>query len=110
MSRAARVDLTLAALADPARRRAVELLSERPRRAGELAQALGLPAPATSRHLKALKSAALVSERFDSRDARVRIYTLRAEGLEALKSWLAVAEGLWVSELDALARHVEADG
>jgi DNA-binding MarR family transcriptional regulator len=102
VSRVAAVDRTLVALADPARRRAVELL-------GELAGALGLPAPATSRHLKALKAAALVVERFDEADARVRIYTLRPEGLAALKAWLAEAESLWGTQLDALARHLEGE-
>ena len=53
MSAKRTVDQTLAALADPYRRRAVELLGQRPRRAGELAEALGLPAPAMSRHLRA---------------------------------------------------------
>ncbi|HQX82434.1 MAG TPA: ArsR family transcriptional regulator [Vicinamibacterales bacterium] len=51
MKRAA-IDDRLAALAEPQRRRAVELLSERPRRAGELAGTLGLTAPAMSRHLR----------------------------------------------------------
>src|SRR5262245_30097582 len=49
------VDAVLSALADPARRRAIELLGEAPRRAGALAELLDLPAPAMSRHLKALK-------------------------------------------------------
>ena len=47
---------TLAALADPVRRRSVELLAERPRRAGELAEALGVSAPVMSRHLRVLRA------------------------------------------------------
>jgi DNA-binding transcriptional ArsR family regulator len=109
VNRRSAVDRTLVALADPARRRAVELLGQRPHRAGELASALGLPAPATSRHLKALKQAELVAERFDPGDARVRIYTLRPETLGALKAWLAEAEDLWATRLEALARHLEAE-
>jgi DNA-binding transcriptional ArsR family regulator len=57
----AAVDASLAALADPQRRRIVELLSERPRRAGELAEAVGVTAPAMSRHLRTLKSGGLVA-------------------------------------------------
>ncbi|HRD45885.1 MAG TPA: ArsR family transcriptional regulator, partial [Caulobacter sp.] len=49
MSAVASLDDTLAALADPHRRHVVELLRERPRRAGELAEAAGLTAPAMSR-------------------------------------------------------------
>jgi DNA-binding transcriptional ArsR family regulator len=54
----ASLDRVLTALADPYRRRAVELLRERPRRAGELAEALGLSSPAMSKHLRALRKAA----------------------------------------------------
>jgi DNA-binding transcriptional ArsR family regulator len=46
--KAAGIDRTLAALADPHRRRVVELLRERPHRAGELAQRTGLALPAMS--------------------------------------------------------------
>jgi DNA-binding transcriptional ArsR family regulator len=56
------LDRTFAALADPHRRRVVELLRDRPRRAGELAAAAGLPPPAMSRHLRVLRESALVEE------------------------------------------------
>ncbi|RYZ06587.1 MAG: ArsR family transcriptional regulator, partial [Alphaproteobacteria bacterium] len=67
------VDELFAALADPARRRAIEILGEKPRRAGELAELLDLPAPAMSRHLKALKISGLVVESHPEVDARVRV-------------------------------------
>ena len=73
MSAKRTVDRTFAALADPHRRRAVELLGQRPRRAGELAEALDLPAPAMSRHLRELKASGLVEETHPEFDARVRI-------------------------------------
>lgn len=101
------VDRVLAALADPYRRRAVELLGERPRRAGELADLLDLPPPATSRHLRALKEAGLVEEAHPPFDARVRIYRLRGERLSELKEWLAQAEAAWSAQLLAFKRHVE---
>jgi DNA-binding transcriptional ArsR family regulator len=106
MSRAA-IDETLAALADPARRRAVELLGERPRRAGEIAALLDLPPPAASRHLKALKAAGLVEDSHPEADARVRIYSLRSDRLAELKDWLGRAEAGWSEQLAALKRHVE---
>ena len=71
------IDKTFAALADPHRRQAVELLGKRPRRAGELADELGLPAPAMSRHLRTLKESGLVEETHPEFDARVRIYALK---------------------------------
>lgn len=101
------VDDVLLALADPARRRAVELLGEKPRRAGELAELLGLPAPAMSRHLRALKVSGLVAETHPEFDARVRIYELRAERLSELKEWLAKTERGWSDQLAAFKRHVE---
>lgn len=101
------IDRTLAALADPYRRRAVELLGQRPRRAGELAEALDLPAPAMSRHLRALKESGLVEESHPDFDARVRIYTLKDGAMADLKKWLADTERLWSDQLAAFKAHVE---
>jgi DNA-binding transcriptional ArsR family regulator len=104
---AASVDRTLGALADPLRRRAVRLLSERPRRAGELAEALGLAAPAMSRHLRVLRDSGLVEETHPPFDARVRIYALRAEPVVELKAWLEETEELWTRQLAAFKAHLE---
>jgi DNA-binding transcriptional ArsR family regulator len=101
------IDKTLAALADPHRRRAVELLGERPRRAGELAAALGLPPPAMSRHLRALKECGLVEETHPEFDARVRIYTLRDGAMADLRKWLADTERMWSEQLRSFKAHVE---
>ena len=97
----AALDRTLAALADPHRRRAVDLLRERPRRAGELAEALNLSAPAMSRHLRTLRQSGLVEESHPEFDARVRVYRLRPEPMDQLKAWLEAAENLWVDQLSA---------
>lgn len=107
---AARLDELLDALADPHRRRAVELLGQKPRRAGELADLLNLPPPAMSRHLRALKDAGLVAETHPPDDARVRIYALKAERLSDLKDWLERAEAGWSEQLAAFKRHVERGG
>lgn len=107
MSARRSLDATLAALADPARRRVVELLGARPHRAGELAEALGLSAPSMSRHLKALKASGLVEEAHPEFDARVRVYALKREGLSALKSWVDRTETMWASQLSAFKAHVE---
>jgi DNA-binding transcriptional ArsR family regulator len=102
-----RIDQTLAALADPHRRRAVEMLGQRPRRAGELAEALGLPAPAMSRHLRQLKQSGLVEETHPEFDARVRIYTLKEGAMADLRKWLADTERMWVDQLASFKAHVE---
>jgi DNA-binding transcriptional ArsR family regulator len=100
------IDTLLSALADPIRRRAVELLGDSPRRAGELADLLDLPAPAMSRHLKLLKASGLIAETHPEFDARVRVYALNASRLVDLKDWLAKAERGWTDQLSAFARHV----
>lgn len=107
MSAKRNIDATLAALADPVRRRAVELLGQSPRRAGELAEALDLPAPAMSRHLRTLKQCGLVEEKHPDFDARVRIYTLKDGAMSDLKKWLAETERLWSDQLAAFKAHVE---
>jgi DNA-binding transcriptional ArsR family regulator len=103
----ARLDDTLAALADPVRRRTVELLAERPRRAGELANELGATPSAMSKHLRVLRQRGLVTETHPDFDARVRIYTLRSAPMTELRGWLDVAEHGWAEQLTAFAAHLE---
>ena len=101
------LDGTLAALSDPTRRGVIELLRKRPRRAGELSAALGMSAPAMSRHLRLLRGHGLVEEQHSGPDARVRTYRLRQEPFRALRSWLEDVELFWARELDAFKRHAE---
>lgn len=101
------IDRTFSALADPARRRAVELLRERPHRAGELAEALEVSPSIMSRHLKVLRDSDLVEEVSPDFDARVRIYSLRSETTAGLRSWLDAVEAGWAEQLTALKAHVE---
>jgi len=106
---AADLDQTLTALADPDRRRTINLLRERPHAAGELARALDLPAPAMSRHLRVLRQSGLVEEEHPRFDARVRIYSLRLEPMVGLKAWLEETERLWADQLGAFKRYLETD-
>ncbi len=91
------------ALADPTRRRIVELLGRRERSAGELVEEFDVSAPAISQHLKALREAGLVTVRAD---AQRRIYTLDPAGLAAIDAWLAAVRKFWVPRLDALEREL----
>jgi DNA-binding transcriptional ArsR family regulator len=100
------LDRTLAALADPHRRRVVDLLRDRPRRAGELAEAARISFPAMSRHLKLLRKSGLVEEDRDEFDSRVRIYRLRNEPMTALKAWLEASETMWTCQLATLKTHL----
>jgi DNA-binding transcriptional ArsR family regulator len=101
------LDRTLAALADPMRRGAIELLRRKPRRAGELAVALSVSAARMSQHLRVLRESGLIEGVDSPRDARARVYRLRAEPLTELSGWLAETEAFWGAELAAFKAHAE---
>jgi DNA-binding transcriptional ArsR family regulator len=101
------IDRTLAALADPTRRRVVDLLRKKPRRAGDLAAAFEMSAPAMSRHLRVLRQSGLVEEEALEDDARVRVYQLRPERFAAMRGWLDEVEGYWDDQLAAFKAHAE---
>lgn len=90
---------TFAALAEPNRRRILDLLRVQPRPVGDLVAALGISQPGTSKHLRVLLDAGLVSIR---QDAQRRVYTVRAEPLAAVASWLEPYQRLWNERLDRL--------
>jgi DNA-binding transcriptional ArsR family regulator len=95
---------TWSALADPHRRAVLELLRERPRAVGELVERLGLSQPGTSKHLRVLREAGLVSARAD---AQRRVYTLNGPALEELDTWLEPYRRFWSERLDALESHLD---
>jgi DNA-binding transcriptional ArsR family regulator len=101
------LDTTLSALADPNRRAVIDLLKDRPLRAGEIATALELTPPALSRHLRVLRRSGLIREEGLEEDARVRIYQLRKEPFDQLRGWLGEVESFWIGELSAFRDHVE---
>lgn len=101
------IDATLGALADPARRRVVDLLRQQPRRAGELAAASNLSGPAMSRHLRILRTSGLVEAGEDAHDARVRVYRLRHERFADLQAWLDQVQAFWSEQLGAFKAHAE---
>lgn len=101
------LDAAFAALADPTRRGVVDLLRKEPRRAGELADELGMSRPAMSRHLKVLRTSGLIEPASDDADMRARIYRLRPEPFGALRSWLDEVEQFWSGQLAAFKAHAE---
>ncbi|MEU9737220.1 metalloregulator ArsR/SmtB family transcription factor [Streptomyces sp. NPDC048002] len=96
--------IPFAVLAEPQRRRILDLLVERPRLVGELTEALGLSQPGTSKHLRVLREAGLVRVR---QDAQRRWYELRPEPLAELDAWLAHYRHLWSTSLDRLEHHLD---
>ena len=92
------------ALADPTRRRIVELLAKREHSAGDLARRFAMTQPAVSQHLRALRDAGLVRVR---QDAQHRIYSLDPRGLAEIEGWLARYRTFWTKHLDALERAIQ---
>ncbi len=103
------LDATLAALADPVRRRAVELLVRRPRRSGELAARVGVSPATMSKHLRVLRDRGLVTHHNDLVDTRVRIYSLTTAPMVELRRWLADTEQAWAEQLSGFAEYLGAD-
>ncbi|HEV3328849.1 MAG TPA: metalloregulator ArsR/SmtB family transcription factor [Acidimicrobiales bacterium] len=95
-------DAVLAALSDPTRRAVLELVGERPRPVGELAEELPITRPAVSQHLRVLRDAGLLTE---TRDGTRRIYALQPSGIKELVSYL---QRFWVVSLDSYKRVAEA--
>jgi DNA-binding transcriptional ArsR family regulator len=91
-------------VAEPNRRRILDLLREKRRPVGELVDRLGLTQPTVSKHLRVLKDARLVDV---EQDAQRRLYRLRAAPLEELDAWLQPYRALWSQRLDALERHLD---
>jgi|SRR5262245_8814338 len=94
-------------LADPTRRRVLELLSEQPRRAGDLAAAVGSSAPVMSRHLRILLESGLVADERLPDDARARVFRLRPEPIGDVQAWLDQLRAHWKEQLASFKRHVE---
>jgi DNA-binding transcriptional ArsR family regulator len=92
-----------AAIADPIRRRVLELVRDREVPAGELAVQFDVSRPAVSRHLRVLREAGLVRER---REGRLRLYRADPAPLAELRAWL---ERYWDERLDALKGLAERD-
>jgi len=95
---------TFDVLADPTRRRILDVLLDGPRPVGELVMRLGLSQPGTSKHLRVLREAGLVEAH---KDAQRRVYELRPEPLAEIAAWLEPYRREWAGRLDALERHLD---
>ncbi len=82
---AAGTDYIFLALADPSRRRILDLLRVGDRPVHTLAEAFDVSRPAISQHLRVLRDAGLVVEQ---RVGRERHYRLRAAALRAAARWI----------------------
>jgi DNA-binding transcriptional ArsR family regulator len=97
------VEEAIRAIAEPNRRRILQLVSSRELSAGEIAARFEISRPAVSQHLTVLRGAGLVSER---RDGTRRLYSLRPEGFADLRSFL---ETFWDEGLERLKEAAETE-
>jgi DNA-binding transcriptional ArsR family regulator len=95
---------TFEVLAEPSRRRILDLLREEERPVGDLVRLLAASQPSVSKHLRVLREAGLVEVRID---AQRRLYRVRPEPLREVARWLKPYRLLWESRLDDLERHLD---
>ena len=98
------MEAALRAIAEPNRRRILQLVSGGELSAGEIAAEFEITRPAVSQHLTVLKGAGLVAER---RDGTRRLYSVRTEGFDDLKTFLEKFWGEGLERLKDAAEHEE---
>ncbi|MFI9011668.1 ArsR/SmtB family transcription factor [Actinosynnema sp. NPDC053489] len=91
-----------AVLADPQRRRILDVLRAGERPVNDLVDRLSVSQPTVSKHLRVLRDAGLVEVR---REAQRRLYRLRPEPLAEVDAWLAPYRRMWEDGLDAVERR-----
>jgi len=92
------------AVAEPNRRRILDLLRGGERPAGDVVQALSISQPGVSKHLRLLREAGLVRVRSDGQR---RLYSLAPRRLAQVEAWLAPYRDFWRGRLDDLERHLD---
>lgn len=95
---------TFEVVAEPTRRRILDLLLAGELSVGELVAGLDISQPAVSRHLRVLREAGLVSSRTD---AQWRLYSVDAAPLAEMGAWLEPYRRLWAGRLDRLSAHLD---
>lgn len=101
------IDRLFVALAEPTRRRVIELLVDGPQRASDLASHVGMKPTAMSRHLRVLRTTGVVEVESAPDDARERLYRLRPEGFVAMQAWLDQVQAFWSEQLGSFKQHAE---
>jgi DNA-binding transcriptional ArsR family regulator len=95
---------TFQTLADPSRRRIVEVLSGGERQVGDIVERAGIHQSGVSRHLRILHETGFVSVR---PEGQRRFYALKPEPFRELDDWLAKYRGLWEARLDRFGAALE---
>ena len=104
MPRAATTSDIFNAVAEPRRREILSYLALREQSVGSIAEALGLPQPSVSKHLRVLRDVDLVRTR---REGRVRLYQTNASSIRPLHDWAATFERFWQHQLHRIKEIAE---
>ena len=104
MARAATNTDAFNAVAEPRRRRIVELIGDGELSVNDIVEAMPISQPQVSKHLKVLKEVGLVTSRSDGRR---RLYRLEASALRPIHDWVSEFERLWNERLDRLDTYLE---
>jgi len=91
-------------LAEPNRRRILDLLCPGELPVSDLVEDLGLSQPAVSKHLRILRQAGLVERRGDGSR---RLYRVQPEPLQEAVAWLEPYRRMWASRLGDLEHHLD---
>jgi DNA-binding transcriptional ArsR family regulator len=105
MPRAATTLDVFNAVAEPKRRRVLNVLAGGERSVGDLVEKLNWPQPQVSKHLGVLRQVGLVSARHDGRQ---RIYRVNGERLKPIHDWVVTFEAFWKHQLGAIKARAEA--
>jgi DNA-binding transcriptional ArsR family regulator len=98
------LDVVFAALADPTRRRILELLARAELCVTELAKPFAVSLPAISKHLRVLENAGLIKRERDGRTHRLR---LEAKPMRDAANWIDAYRGFWDERFDSLVDYLE---
>jgi len=102
----AKLGPVLRAIADPNRRRILDLLAGEDLPVSRIADRFNMSRPGIIKHLRVLRSARLISVR---RRGRERVQSLNVEPLREIEAWLSRFDAFWDDSLQKLKRQVEED-
>jgi DNA-binding transcriptional ArsR family regulator len=104
LNQQAAVDLVFHALADPSRRRMVELLARGPASVSKLAKPFAMSLPAVVQHLQILEASGLVRSQ---KLGRVRTCRIEAAALKTAETWVAERRAAWEHRLERLGAYLD---
>lgn len=104
MARAPTTSDVFNAIAEPQRRDILDLLATGERSVNDIAEALDMQQPQTSKHLRVLRAVELVAVRSEGKQ---RVYRLQGEALKPVHEWVSQFERTWQERFDRLDAYLQ---